>query len=103
MHINFYSNFSPLTLEYSEGVPLGHNGLRTLHCHCSGSGRCCGSGLIPGLGTSTCCGCSKKKKKKPKEYFGDRGGRCGHCYLDVLVCVWWGMAGCLRGLLSNKK
>ena len=30
---------------------LGHGGLRTKHCHCSGSGCCCGMCLIPGPGT----------------------------------------------------
>ena len=29
-------------------------------CHCSGLGCCCGSGLIPGPGTSTCYGCGQK-------------------------------------------
>ena len=33
------------------GIPLWLNGLR--HCHCCGSGCCYGTGLIPGLGTST--------------------------------------------------
>ena len=27
----------------------------------------CGVSLIPGLGTSVCCGCGKKKKKKKKK------------------------------------
>ena len=33
-------------------------------CHCSGSSRCCGAGLIPGLATSTCHRHGQKKKKK---------------------------------------
>ena len=35
-------------------------------CHGSSLGHCCGKGLIPGPGTSTCCGNGKKKKKKKK-------------------------------------
>ena len=34
-------------------VPLWRSKLRIWHCHCSGSGQCCGVGSIPGLGTST--------------------------------------------------
>ena len=33
-------------------------------------GHCCGTGLILGLGTASCCGCRPKKKKKKKK----RGG-----------------------------
>ena len=40
------------------------SGLRIQHCHCSGSGHSCGTGLITGPGTSACHGCGKKKKKK---------------------------------------
>ena len=32
------------------------------HCHCCGSGGCCGSGLIPGWGTSSACRCGPKNK-----------------------------------------
>ena len=32
-----------------------------------GSGHCYGSGLIPGMGTSTCCRHGQKKKKKKNE------------------------------------
>lgn len=32
------------------------SGLRIRHCHCSGSGCCCGVDLIPGPGTFICCG-----------------------------------------------
>ena len=39
------------------GVPLWGSRLRIPHCHCSS----CGAGSIPGLGTSTCHGHSKKK------------------------------------------
>ena len=30
-------------------------------CHCCGSGCCCGTGLIPDMGTFTCHDCSQKK------------------------------------------
>lgn len=38
--------------------------LRILCCHCYGPGCCCGTGSIPGLGTSSCQGTAKKEKKK---------------------------------------
>ena len=37
--------------------------LRIQCCHCCGSGHYCGTGSIPGPGTSTCCGRSHRKKK----------------------------------------
>ena len=40
------------------------SGLRIWHCHCCGSGYNCGTGSIPGPGTSTCYGCAKEKKKE---------------------------------------
>ena len=46
------------------GVPWWLSGLRILHCHCHGSGHCRAKGWIPGLGTSTCHGCSLQKKNK---------------------------------------
>ena len=38
------------------GALVGAQGcrLRIQHCHCSSLGHCCGTGLIPGPGTSTC-------------------------------------------------
>ena len=47
-------------------VPWTPSRLRVQHCHCRGLGHCCGTGLIPHLGTSTCHGHSKKKKKDNK-------------------------------------
>ena len=40
------------------GIPWWLSGLRTQHCHC------CGMGSILCPGTSPCCECSQKKKKK---------------------------------------
>ena len=37
--------------------------VKDLLCHWRGSSGCCGMGLIPSVGTSTCCGCSQKKKR----------------------------------------
>ena len=34
--------------------------------HCTSSGHCCGTGSVPGPGTSMCHGLAKKKKKKKK-------------------------------------
>ena len=36
--------------------------LRIWHCHSSSLGCCCGTGLIPGLGTSARCRCGQKEK-----------------------------------------
>ena len=46
------------------GVLLWLSRLRIQHCHCSSLGHHYDSGLIPGLGTSTCHGCGQKRKKK---------------------------------------
>ena len=37
------------------GVPWWLRRLRIWGCHCSGLGHSCGTGLIPGPGTSACC------------------------------------------------
>ena len=42
------------------GALLWSSGLRIWHCHCYGMGS------IPGLGTFTYCGYSRKKKKKAR-------------------------------------
>lgn len=42
--------------KHTQRVPTWCSWLRILHCHCYGSGYCCGVGQIPGLQTSTCCG-----------------------------------------------
>ena len=34
------------------------------HCHCCGSGRCYGLGLISGQGTFACCVCGQKEKNE---------------------------------------
>ena len=63
-----YDSRAPdIFLKTLRGVPWWPSGLRIQHCHCSGSGHCCVLGVIPGLGTLTCCGCSQKKKKKKKK------------------------------------
>ena len=53
-----------LLFKRKRGAALWCSGLRIQHCHCSGVGHCHGMGLIPGLGTSTCYRCGKKKLKK---------------------------------------
>ena len=40
----------------NKGAPQWPSRLRIQHCHY------CDAGLIPGLGTSICCGCGQKKK-----------------------------------------
>lgn len=58
--INFQKEKSNL------GIPLWHSGLKIRCYHCSGSGHGCSLGLIPGWGTSTCCG-RGQNKQNPKE------------------------------------
>ena len=60
--IKFYFCISLKTQR--DGVPLCFCGLRIQHYHSCGLGCCCGTGLIPGLGTSTCHGVAKKEFKK---------------------------------------
>ena len=45
------------------GVPWWLSGLKTQHCHCSGSGRRWGSGSIPGTKISICHRRSQRDKK----------------------------------------
>ena len=67
----------------AEGVPWRPSGLRILRCYCSSSGRCCGSGLIPSSGTSTCCehiqkgGAGKEEKVESRRGGGGGGARRG--------------------------
>ena len=62
------------------GVPLWYSRLR-IWCYCSGPGHCCGSGLIPGQGTSTGTGGKKKVREtcicKKKIVF--------YCYLLMVL------------------
>ena len=71
------------------GVPLWGSWLRVQRCHCSGLGRCCGVGSIPGLETSTCLGCSQiKKKKNPMLHARlDPGSQCHYALLSPCVCL----------------
>ena len=46
------------------GVPLWCRGLRIRWYHCCDLAHYCGSGSVPGLGTSTCCGHGQKIKNK---------------------------------------
>ena len=45
------------------GVPWWLSRLRIWHCHCYGSGCCCGTGSIPDPGSLVFLGHSQKKKK----------------------------------------
>ena len=77
------------------GVPLWCSRLRIRHCHCSSSGHChcCSSGhccracLIPSGGTSTCLGCSQKKKNQQKtpNHF-DSSHFCGNWEVEDPKC-----------------
>ena len=57
----------PFFLKWRDSVSLWYSRRRIQHCHCSGSGRSCGTGSIPSQGTSVRCGCSQKKKKRERE------------------------------------
>ena len=50
-------------------VRLWHSELRIQYFHCSNLGHCCGVGLIPCLGTSTCCGHGQTKQNKTKQLY----------------------------------
>ena len=47
----------------NSGVPMWRSGLRIWCYPCLGSGLCCGTGLTPGQGSSTCHVCGQKKKR----------------------------------------
>ena len=47
-------------------VLLWRSQLRIWSCCSCGAGHNCSAGLIPSLGTSTCCECSQKEKRKKK-------------------------------------
>ena len=53
--------------ECKSRIPWWPSGLRIQHCHCYRLGHCCGAGLIPGPGTSTCCWHGRKNKKKKEK------------------------------------
>ena len=58
------------------------------HCHCCSSGHCCRACLIPSGGTSTCLGCSQKKKKnqqKTPNHF-DSSHFCGNWEVEDPKC-----------------
>ena len=50
--------------------PLWCSRLRIWHCHCNDSDHRRGAGSIPGLGTSTCQGCSPKKMSRGNQKNG---------------------------------
>ena len=49
--------------------PWWLSGLRIQHCLCYSSDYCCGMGLIPGSGMSTCLGQTSPPQKKGKTHF----------------------------------
>ena len=58
---NFY--WGSFLKRCTSGVPLWYSWLRIWHCHCSGPGRCCGTGSISGQRISTCHRQGQKKKE----------------------------------------
>ena len=68
-------------LAISLTFPLWNSWLRISHCHCSGSGLCCGAGSVPDSGTSACWGHGHKKKKKKKNLlFNQKEMGVVHCF-----------------------
>ena len=63
--------------EKDVGILLRCRGLRIWCCYCSSLGQCCGTGLIPALGTSTCHRCPPPPKKKERKGFN------WHAQLDL--------------------
>ena len=63
-------------------VPLWSSGFGTWHCHCSGSGHHCGTGLILSPGTFVCREHSQKKKKIPEKVMSSRYGNGQASTLD---------------------
>ena len=66
--LHILTNFTTNSLFWTTNIKiflvlLWHSGLRIWHCQGNGLGYCCGVGLIPGPGTSTCHGCSQNKIK----------------------------------------
>ena len=67
--------------------PWWLSGLRIQHCPCYSSDYCCGMGLIPGSGMSTCLGQTSPHKKKGKPIFTLQlyGYRWSGLHLGALV------------------
>ena len=65
------------------GVPWWLGALRIRHCHCCGSGYCCGTGSVPGPRTSTC----QRPSLARSTVWGFRrlgpGSRCPHQTLNL--------------------
>ena len=62
-HDGLISSSHTLKNKALRGVLCWPSGLRSWHSHCSGSGCCCGVGLIPGLRISACSGPGQKNKE----------------------------------------
>ena len=73
-----------------QGVFLWLSALRISHCHCSHSGFCCGTGLIPGPGMSTFLGMAKKIKKNELIYETERDSDIEN---KLVVAKWEGCWG----------
>lgn len=69
MLYNKLYKLSSLKKKHSYVFPGWPRRLRKQHCHCYGLGHCWGTGSIPGPGTSTLCGYSKKMPPKHCYYF----------------------------------
>ena len=64
---NLKNNVNNCTGKTETGIPCWLSRLRVRCCHGCGLDGSCGTGLIPGLGTSACCGGSQKKKKEKQK------------------------------------
>ena len=77
------------------------SGLRIHHCHCSGSGRCCGVGLIPGPGTATHHGQPPPQKKKNTKNNKKKRRNTGNLWLPL--AVWREAHRDLRGRTKHTE
>ena len=86
------------------GVPWWHRRLRIWSCHCSGSGHCCGTGLISGPGNSICCKHGQKRKKRERAEVQSPRDRINPGLFKVHKVGWgkgWGKGW--EGQKSNRR
>jgi len=81
IHFRWATTSLSILKENLREFPLWHNGLRIRHCHCSGSGCCCGVGSITSLGTSACRRHGQNQNKTEGKLEGKPFGVC-----DL---IWW--------------
>ena len=64
-------------------VPMWFSRLRIWHCHCSGSGCCCGVGSIPGPGIYACHTCDQKERDRKGKKEGKKERKEGNDFGEM--------------------